>query len=245
MGELRVNAPLRQLALVMTVAIALAAAFYCLVILAASMSLPRAELLAFDLPVARALAAAFDSVLLGKLVLLAGLAGLITTWNAIFFAATRVAFALGRARMIPHVFARVHPRFGSPAFSVLFVGLVGAGGALLGRNAIVPIVGASSIVLAVIFILVVVGTIRLRSTHPDVVRPYKAPGGLPYLVFALVLAILIFGAALFAVVRGAVGVPNELIALGTWTAVGILFWVLASGLRREISDEQRRWLLLE
>lgn len=244
MGELRVNASLQQLPLVITVALVLAAAFYCLVILAASMSLPRASLLKFDLPVARALTAAFDSVWLGKLVLLAGLAGLITTWNAIFFAAARVAFALGRARMIPHTFAHVHPKFGSPAFAVVFVGVVGAVGALLGRNAIVPIVGASSIVLAIIFVLVVTGTIRLRRTHPDAPRPYKAPGGLPYLIFALILAILILAAAVYAVFRGATGLPDEIIALGSWAVLGTAFWLSASRIRREVSEEQRRWLIL-
>lgn len=244
MGELRVDAALRRLPVVMAVAIVVAAGFYCLIILAASMTLPREQLLAFDLPVARALATAFDSVWLGKLVLVAGLAGLITTWNAIFFAATRVAFALGRARMVPHVFAHVHPKFGSPAFAVVFVGLIGSVGALFGRHAITPIVGASSIVLAVIFVLVVAGTIRLRRTHPNAPRPYRAPGGFPFLTFALVLAALILGAAVFSMFQDAVGMPNEIIALGVWALLGTAFWLFASAIRREITEDQRRWLIL-
>ena len=82
----------------------------------AAMSLPRDELLQLDLPVAASLEAAFDSVLLVKLVLFAGLCGLITTWNALFFASTRLVFAMGRGRMLPETFAKVHPRYGSPSW---------------------------------------------------------------------------------------------------------------------------------
>ena len=55
------------------------------------------------------------SPFLGRVVLVAGILGLLTTWNAIFLAASRVVFALGRARLIPPVFGRVHARFESPS----------------------------------------------------------------------------------------------------------------------------------
>lgn len=134
MGEKAEDASLRMLPKVMILSILFALLFYALVIIAATMALPRAELLALDLPAAGALEAAFGSPLMGKIVLIAGLCGLITTWNAIFFGASRVIFALGRAHMIPHQFSRVHKTFASPAAAVLFVGLIGGAMAFLGKT---------------------------------------------------------------------------------------------------------------
>ena len=246
MGELRPGARLPLLPGVMALAIGLAAAFYVLVILTASVSLPRAELLALDLPVAGALQATFDSVLLGKLVLFAGFCGLITTWNAVFFAATRLLFALGRGRFIPPGFARVHGRFGSPVNAVLFTGLVGALGTLFGRTAIGIIVNASSAAIALVFALVVLAVARLRRTRPHQDRPYRMPGGLPLIYVGGVSALALFVMALYDPYRAAVGaVPPEWVVLGVWVLLGGVFYLVATPVRRGISEDERRRLVLE
>ncbi len=246
MGEVEESARLRLIPRVIVAAILLALVFYCLVILTAAMSMPRVDLLAADLPVAAALETALHSVFFGKLVLFAGLCGLLTTWNAIFFAATRLLFSLGRGDMIPRAFGRVHQRFASPAVAVLFVGVVGGLGALLGRNAILPIASASTTMLTVVFLIVSLGVVRLRKTKPDHVRPFRVPGGnvLPYLAAAAAFAT--FGLSLYEPAKNANGaMPIEWVLLLIWLVLGILFWGAASKMRREISDEERRALLLE
>jgi APA family basic amino acid/polyamine antiporter len=248
MGEVREGAQLRLIPKVMLLAILLAMAFYCLVILTAAVSLPRNELLALELPVAGALEAAFSSVFLGKLVLFAGLCGLITTWNALFFASTRVVFALGRGHMIPHVFAKVHQQHGSPFMAVLFVGLIGTIGAFFGRNAILPIVNASSSCLALVFLLVVLGVARLRHTRPSHKRPYRVPGGvfLPYLagIFALGLLVISLYEPYRTTRTAGGGIPFEWMALGTWAVLGAVFWQVSVKMRREVMEEDRHWLIL-
>ena len=246
MGEVQESARLRLLPKVIALAVALAIVFYCLVILTAAMSLPRVELLAFELPVAGALEAAFDSALLGKLVLFAGLCGLITTWNAIFFAATRVVFALGRGRMIPHQFAGVHKQHGSPYVAVLFVGIVGGIGALFGRNAILPIVNTSAASLSFVFVLVVFGVLRLRTIRPDHKRPYRVPGGKPLLYVAGTIAFGLLVIALYEPLRSAQGgIPLEWMALLVWALLGVVFWLVAAKVRGEVSEKDRRWLILD
>ncbi|CAN0508089.1 unnamed protein product, partial [Phaeothamnion confervicola] len=79
--------------------------FYCLVLAAVSMVLSREQLLTFELPVAQAFRAAFHSEAITGLVLVGGLLGLVAVWNALFFAATRVLYALGRSRLL-------HPSLG-------------------------------------------------------------------------------------------------------------------------------------
>ncbi len=246
MGEIRENTKLKKLPMVIALAIGLAALFYCLIILSASMSLPREDLLSHDLPVAAALIAVFHSEWMGKLVLFAGLCGLITTWNAIFFAASRVIFALARAHMIPHIFAKVHNRFGSPHLAVLFVGAVGTLGALFGRNAILPIVDASALILAAIFVTIIIGVARLRRRLPDHSRPYRVPGGTPFLILAALAAGGVLFLAISEPLKTADGkIPVEWIVLGGWAVLGLVFWVASRRMRHSVNESERRYLILE
>ncbi len=245
MGEVEQSARLKLIPRVIVASILLALIFYCLVILTSSMALPREDLLATELPVAGALEAAMGSPLFGKIVLFAGLCGLITTWNALFFAATRLLFALGKGSMIPQSFSRVHPRFASPSTAVLFVGLVGGGTALLGRNAIIPIVNAGATNLSWVFLMVCLGLIRLRKDRPDHPRPFKLPAGplIGYLAAASSLVVLVLSAYMPFQSAGG-GFPVEWILILTWATLGVLFWLVSSKTRKGISEEERRERIL-
>ena len=245
MEEVEEGAKLRLLPRVMGASILFALVFYCLVILAAAMSVPREQLLAAELPAAAAIESAFGSPLLGRVVLFAGLCGLITTWNAIFFAGTRIVFAMARAHMIPRRLARVHERYGSPSAAVIFVAIMGSVGTLFGRNAILVIVAAAAISAGLVFLVVVLGVIRLRATKPEQPRPYTVPGGRAFLYLSAVLALGLLGAAIWEPFHAAGGrIPAEWIVLGAWAVLGLVFYRVAAPLRRAVSDKQLRWLIL-
>ncbi len=244
MGELEERADLRVIPKVIVLAVGLALVFYCLVILSTAMTLPRADLLGKELPVAGSFEAAFRSAALGKTVLIAGLLGLITTWNAMFFAATRLIFALGRGRMIPAGFGSVHARFGTPHVAIIFVGVLGSIGAFFGKNAIVPIVNAGAICLAFIFFSVVLGTILLRYREPGLRRPYRVPGGNAILGIAAVLAFVLLIISATEPFRANSGMPLEWMLILLWLAAGAVFWLLAGRTRNSVSESERRWLIL-
>ena len=245
MEEVEEGTKLRLLPRVLGASILFALVFYCLVILAAAMSVPRPELLAAELPAAAAIEAAFGSPLLGRVVLFAGLCGLITTWNAVFFAGTRIVFAMARAHMIPHRLAKVHERHGSPSAAVVFVAIMGTVGAFFGRNAILVIVGAASIAAGIVFLVVVLGVLRLRRTRPEHPRPFTVPGGRAFLYLSAVLALGLVGAAIWEPLHGAGGrIPAEWIVLIVWVALGLVFYRAAAPLRRAVTDRELRWLIL-
>ena len=244
MGELEERANLKLIPLVIVLAIGLALVYYCFVILSTAMTLPREQLLVQELPVASSFEAAFGSATFGKVVLVAGLLGLITTWNAMFFAATRLIFALGRGRMIPAWFGQVHTRFGTPYAAILFVAILGSFGALFGRNAIVPIVNAGAICLAFIFFVVVLGTIKLRYTEPDRKRPFRVPGGTAVLIVAAILALALLLISATEPLRAGTGFPLEWTLILAWSLAGIVFWLIARRTRDSVSETERRFLIL-
>jgi len=144
--------------------ISLAAAwvFYSLVLFSMTLVLPRQTLLSHPLPTAAAFQAAFQSPLIGNAVLFAALLGLVSTWNALFFSATRVLFVLARDRFVSGIFRVTHPRYGTPTVAIAAVSLLILACALLGRAVIGPILSLFSVVMAGIYATVCCGVILLR-----------------------------------------------------------------------------------
>jgi len=235
---------LRSVGGMMVLAVGLAGVFYVLVIVSASMAMPWPELLALDeLPAAAAFRATFDSPLVADCVLAAALLGLLTSWNAIFMAASRLLFALGRARMIPPVFKAIHPRFRSPTGAVLFVGAIGALGVPLGQGGLTPVLNMGVICWAAVFLLVTAGTLRMRIRQPDLSRPFRVPGG------RVVMALGVVGAAFFVFLSlrdpyvSAEGLPMEWTLLAAWILLGAGFWWMARRVRGEVTESTRRRLI--
>ena len=148
----------------MVLSLVAAAAFYCLIILAVAMVHPWRELVAMDLPTATAFRVAFGSPLLSNLVLVVGLLGTVTAGNAMFLGGTRILFALSADARFIHFFATIHPRFGSPARSVLVVGAGAAAVTLLGREAIMLILNVGGCCLAFAYASTCLSMLRLRRT---------------------------------------------------------------------------------
>jgi amino acid transporter len=245
MEERAPKTSLRLAGRMILLAIGIAALFYSLVILACSMTMPWERLLALELPAAGAFEAAFDSPALAKVVLLAALLGLVTTWNTVFISASRVLFALGRARVISAALARVHSDFGSPTTAVLFVGGVASGGVFLGRSAIIPIVNLAGTCLAFAFFLTCLGVIRMRRKRPELPRPYRVPGGSATATLATVGALLMVCFSLYQPYLNGQGIfPLEWMLLLVWAVLGALFWALAHKVRRMVNESERRKLIL-
>lgn len=244
MGEIANEATLKKIPLVMTAAVILATVFYVVVILTTALSVERNIVLGAELPLAAAIEAALGPV--GKqFVLFAGLCGLITTWNAVFYAASRILFAMGRARMIPHGFGAVSARFSTPANAVVFVGLAGGLASFMGREAIGLIVGASALVFSLLLFLVAHGAARLRKIQPDYPRPYRFPGGLPSLRIVTALAFAIFALSLISpLMASGGGIPHEWTTIGVWSILGAVFWIIAAPMRGKLEKRERRQIVL-
>jgi amino acid transporter len=245
MEEKAEGASLKMVGKVILLAIGGAAIFYLLVILSASMSSPWKGLLTLDLPAYGAFLAAFKSPIFAKTVLFAGLCGIISVWNTLFIASSRILFALGRGRIIPSAFGRVHPRFKSPWVAVLFVGAVGFVGVFVGKKALVPIVNMGAFCFALAYLVSCLGVIKLRLSQPDRRRPYKLPGGIATAATGALVALGMLLYSLYQPYVNAKGsLPLEWASILIWAVLGALFWVYARKYRNRLSEEERRRFIL-
>jgi amino acid transporter len=162
MGETNVRASLKAVAQIIILSIASATVFYCAVIIATAALLSRESLIHASLAPATALETALGSPVGKQIVLVTGACGLVTSWNAVFYASTRVIFSMGSSQMIPRNFGRIHPTFGSPHIAVLLVGVMGAAISFLGRDGVAKIANIGSAAISGVFLVMAIGYIRLR-----------------------------------------------------------------------------------
>lgn len=151
---------------------------------------------------------------------------------------------MGQSRILPAFFGRIHPRNQTPSAAVLFVAILGAAGALLGRSAILPLVNAGGTCLAVVFLLICLGVLRLRAVQPNRPRPYRVRSLLiPLLGATGSGAMLVM--SVYQPYAGAAGtLPLEWILFLSWVLLGAVLWLLARNVHTKIGEEERRRLIL-
>ncbi len=244
LGERSSRMSSRAFGFTITASIAGALLFYVAVILSAALLLPREELLASDLPAAEAFEKGFRSAFMRDTVLVAGLLGLITSWNALIFAAARILLALGRMRLVPAAFGNLHESFGTPKNAILAITAVGFAGALLGKSAVVPLASLGGLSVAFAWLVVSAAALRLRKTQGARERRFRVVAG--PLVFSLAVLGTIF--ALYTTISmDLFGSGDRLslgsLILGVWVIVGLLFWFLGRRSRATMSEVERNRLV--
>ncbi len=220
--------PFRTIGRIILLSIVMAFAWYGLVQWTVGLSLDPATLADRALPTADAMSAVWGSPWGGRVLVLGGAVGILTSWNAFFLGASRLLFAMARGGMLPAAFARLHPRYGSPAAVVVVLTAITAIAPFFGRPALVWLVDAGSLATVVAYLLVAVSFLVIRRRHPGLPRPYRVAA--PAVVGWLAVAATVFFVMLYLP-----GSPSALVWPEEWAIV--LLWMacgvaLGAGLRR-------------
>lgn len=147
------------------------------------------------------------------LLLVAALASTASALNATLYGASRVALAMARNDDLPNFFASVSSR-GTPAPSLLLIA-----GLVLGFVLLLPIkdiAASTDIMFILVFNLVAISLMRLRTTQPKSERPFRLPLA-PYTPIFVVAS----GVAL-SISLVHVSLPAWIAAAG-WTALGVAY----------------------
>lgn len=110
-----------------------------------------------------------------SIVKLGAIAGLSSVMLAATYGQTRVFYTMSRDGLLPALFSTVHPRFLTPHKGTLVLGLIIALTAgLLPINILADLVSLGT---ATAFGIVCLSVMWLRSTHPELERPFRVPLG--------------------------------------------------------------------
>ena len=58
----------------------------------------------------------------GTVLVIGGVAGIVTSWNAFIIGASRILYAMAERGMISKWFAYIHPKYKTPTNAILFLG---------------------------------------------------------------------------------------------------------------------------
>ena len=228
MEEKRPNTPSHHVAWMIVLAIVMSSVFYILLTLASASVTPWPQLVSADLPAARAFELAFRSVVLARLVLVTALLGTVTVWNGAAIAASRMLFALGRARIIGGGWGELNARYSTPTAAIVFVGISTTIGVLLGRKAIGPVISIASTCFAAAYLMVCIAVARLRVSHPSLPRPFRVPGGIPTMAIGALASLVFLGLSFkgqWSDAHG--GFPLEWGVIVVWALLGVTAWAMA------------------
>jgi APA family basic amino acid/polyamine antiporter len=156
-------------------------------------ALTPAEMVGSDLVAADAIAAVFgDSA--GTLIIVASLLILVSSANVNFLGLPRVAYGLARNGLAPKAFAEVDAR-GTPRSALIFISAWI--GALALTSAFEDLIRFMMTVAITVDTMVLLGYFKLRSSRPELERPFRMPGhpflpALTIVLYVAILAILIY-----------------------------------------------------
>lgn len=122
------------------------------------------------------LADAFKSVghpAFATIISVGAIAGLTTVVLIMILGQTRVLFAMSRDALLPPWLAAVHPKFGTPYRVTIIVGVIVA--IIAGLIPLSELAELVNIGTLFAFVMVSLGVVILRRTHPDLPRSFRTP----------------------------------------------------------------------
>lgn len=230
------DVPPRLLGMLLILSVAMAALFYIAVIWGSSRALPGAELVESPLPAAEAMAVVYNSQMMGQLMALAGIAGILTSWNAFIIGGSRAMFALSESGMLPTPLSKVHPEYNTPSNAILLIGGLSILAPLFGEQMLTWIVNAGGLGIVTAWFFVAISFLVLRYREPEMNRPYKAPAG--YLVGTIgLIATAVFVYLYLPGGESELLWPYEWLIVIAWVAVGIILYAASGGETTETTQD--------
>lgn len=219
-----INLPPGRIGMLLVISVFLAVAWYALVSLAVASAMPSEQLIASTMATGDAATTLWGNSSAGALLVLGGVAGILTSWNAFVIGGSRVLFALAESGQIPAMFARLHPKYQTPYIGIIAIGVLSCLAPLFGRTVLVWLINAGSFATIIAYLFVPLAFLALRRKEPELARPFRVRYPRLVGIVGFLLALALIGAYLPGS-PSALSWPHEWMTITIWTVVGIIaYW---------------------
>ena len=251
-----INVPPKKIGNILILSVVLAVIFYAFVIIAVGFVMNPRDIIASQeatgLVTADAMAAAFNTKIMAKVIIVGGMCGIVTSWNSFLLGGSRAMYSMAESYMIPKFFAKLHPKHKTPVNALILIGILTMLAPFAGRKMLVWISDAGNFGCCFAYCMVALSFMILRKKEPDMPRPYKVPC---YKFFGTMAVIMSgFMVAMYCIPGsgGNLILQEWLMVLG-WSALGGVFYVVCKVKYKEsfgtlveiISDEDAATLMPE
>ena len=223
-----INVPLKKIGKILILSIVLAVVFYALIILGVGYIMSPQDILASEsgsgMVTADAMAKAFNSSIMSKVLIVGGMCGIVTSWNSFLIGGSRAMYSMAESYMIPRFFVKLHKKYKTPVNALYLIGALSVLAPFCGRKMLVWIVDAGNFGCCLAYCMVAISFIILRKKEPDMARPYKVKhykivGATAVLMSGLMVAMYIIPNT------GSTLVWQEVIMAGGWCVLGLVFCI--------------------
>jgi len=223
-----INVPLKKIGKILILSIILAVVFYALIILGVGYIMNPQDILASEsgsgMVTADAMAKAFNSSIMSKVLIVGGMCGIVTSWNSFLIGGSRAMYSMAESYMIPRFFVKLHKKYKTPVNALYLIGALSVLAPFCGRKMLVWIVDAGNFGCCLAYCMVAISFIILRKKEPDMARPYKVKhykivGTIAVLMSGLMVAMYILPNT------GSTLVWQEVVMAGGWCVLGLVFCI--------------------
>jgi APA family basic amino acid/polyamine antiporter len=143
--------------------------------------------------------------------------------NAGLIGISRLSWSLAEHRQLPGLFARLHPRFRTPWFTIVFFSCLAGTLILYGNTNVLGNLYSFGAMLS--FTTAHVAVIALRISDPERERPYRMPWNVRIRGYEIPMTAVLGGIGTFAAWIAVVALHGEARVVGIpWMVVGMLFY---------------------
>jgi amino acid transporter len=223
-----INLPYNKIGKTLMLSIFMAVSWYVIIIFAVGYLMSDQQISSSVLVTADAMKIGFGgSELAAKVLIIAGLAGIVSSWNAFLMGGSRAMYALAQNKMLPGFLGKLHPKYNTPSNAILLIGGIATIAPFFGKSMMGWLVNAGSFGIVLAYVLVSISFVIIRKKYPNMERPYKIKNHKFVGNMAVILTVLM----LIAYIPGMISV--EWVIVGAWALLGIVFYSLA---KRKYSD---------
>ena len=223
-----INVPLKKIGKILILSIVLAVLFYALIILGVGYIMSPQDILASEsgsgMVTADAMAKAFNSSIMSKVLIVGGMCGIVTSWNSFLIGGSRAMYSMAESYMIPRFFVKLHKKYKTPVNALYLIGALSVLAPFCGRKMLVWIVDAGNFGCCLAYCMVAISFIILRKKEPDMARPYKVK----HYKIVGTIAVLMSGLMVLMYIipnTGSTLVWQEVIMAGGWCVLGLVFCI--------------------
>ena len=219
-----IDLPPNQIGRLLVISVACAVGWYVLIAFAVGLGLTSEQQASSEMATADAARALWQQPWAGTLLVLGGIGGILTSWNAFIVGGSRVLYALAHSGHVPAVFGKLHPTYKTPWVGIATIGVLSMIAPLFGKTILVWLINSGSFATTIAFLFVAISFLVLRHREPDMPRPFEVshPRLVGYGAVTLSLGLI---AAFLPWSDSALQWPEEWLTIVIWSTLGILLLI--------------------
>ena len=218
----------KKLGVLLSLSIGLAVLWYILISISVGVALTNDQLESSEMATADAASQLWASLYggswAGSLLVIGGIGGILTSWNAFIIGGSRVIFALAESGKLPKYLGKIHPKYKTPHVAITVIGVMSSLAPFFGETILVWLINSGSFAVTVAFLFVAISFLVLRKKEPEMHRPFKVKHGNLVGSGAVLMSLMLLSGFL-PWSPSALVWPAEWATLFIWSSLGVIFLV--------------------